>query len=135
MAIVGSRSRHVRITAPWVQVTAQVVPVGSVDPDLGGSILAGEDRDSVKKGRTREIYLIAGKVFPSGPSATKRVVTALEAQGYRIVEHEKRTWLFELVDPSAPEDAGDSEAIEVAPPAVSKFFDWLQRKIDERKQR
>jgi hypothetical protein len=135
MAVIGKQ--RLRITAPWVKVTLAAGGVGSSNLDpAGGSILAGETRDVVLKGKAPEIYVFSGHPYSrAGPSTTKRVVSALEGQGYRVVEHKENMWLLELADPSAPEDAGESSPVSISRPGVLQFFDWLQKKIDKRKER
>jgi hypothetical protein len=132
MALIGREG--VRISAPWLQVTQAVVPVGSEDPDHGGTIVLGENRE-MKHDKPPEIYTITAPVLLGGDSSVRRVISALTAQGYQIAEHKEREWLLELVNTSAPEEVGDSDAVSVARPAVYQMFDRLQAWIDRRKQR
>jgi hypothetical protein len=129
MAVIGRQ--QVRVTAKWVKVIRAANPTGGVVADMGGTLLAGEDREGVQHDRAREIYDIAAQALPSGHSAVTRVLSALQAQGYQVAEHsDDRVWLLELVDPSAPEDIGESDAVSVTQPVVAKFSDWLQTRIE-----
>jgi hypothetical protein len=133
MAVIGRQ--RVRIDAPWVKVVARVTEVGSMDHFNSGNLITQQSRDP-RAGEPYGLYPLSGPRYPSrGPSASKRVVSSLTAQGYQVVEHKEYEWLLELVDPSAPEDIGETDIVSVESPSPSRLLQWLQRKADQKAER
>lgn len=133
MAVIGTH--HIHLGQRYIQI--------HIAPDGGGTLVASDEaiwlsadpdvqararrhhRNGAHAGLPYAAYLITCHAAGSNRAPTCLVLSALVAQGYRVVSRGPRDIILQRVDPQAPEDAGASERVLLVEPvngALARLF-------------